>query len=380
METDKNLSIEMLDSNPEDWNDFISALPGRHVLQTREWGEVKKNNDWEPMRKIWRNSSGKLVAAAQILLRSVSFRGMKIPVRVMYVPRGPLLWDWYDKKLREIVLNDLLSLGKEKKAIFVKIDPEVEYGRGDPGSEGQTSNPKTERLVNELTTAGWIISPEQVQFKNTVSLDLRPSLDELLSNMKQKSRYNVRLATRKGVSVRRGTFDDLKFLYQMYAETSLRDGFTIRNEQYYLTLWQKFMEAQMAEPLIAEVEGDPVAAVLIFRFAGRAWYMFGMSRQDHREKMPNHLLQWEAIRRSKDVGCIEYDLWGAPDQFVETDELWGVYRFKIGLGGEVVRYIGAWDLPVYNLLYRSYTQMMPRLLARMRMRGIEQTHGSLQPG
>jgi len=103
-----------------------------------------------------------------------------------------------------------------------------------------------------------------------------------------------------------------------------------------------------------------------------------MSREIHRKKMPNYLLQWEAMIRAKDFGCSEYDLWGAPEVFSESDQLWGVYRFKSGLGGEIVRFIGAWDLPLNNLLYRSYTEFMPRLLSRMRARGREQTAGSIQ--
>jgi lipid II:glycine glycyltransferase (peptidoglycan interpeptide bridge formation enzyme) len=374
------MSIGMPEINRDYWNDLISTLPGKHVLQTWEWGDSKKANGWDPIQKVWHDADGKVVAAAQILARSVSVSGVKIPLRVMYIPRGPLLQDWYDPQLRTQVLADLRSLGKQHKAIFIKIDPEVESGRGVPGTERQINNPQTDTLVIELTAVDWITSTEQVQFKNTMSIDLRPSLEELLARMKQKTRYNIRLATRKGVTVRPGNSSDLGLLYRMYAETSIRDGFTIRNENYYLALWHKFIEAQMAEPLIAEVDGEPVAAVVIFRFAGRAWYMFGMSREAHREKMPNYLLQWEAILRAKDIGCIEYDLWGAPDEFVESNELWGVYRFKEGLGGEVVRYIGAWDLPLNNLFYRFYTQMMPRLLAQMRRRGVEQTQGSIQAG
>ena len=136
----------------------------------------------------------------------------------------------------------------------------------------------------------------------------------------------------------------------------------------------------MAEPLLAEVDGEPVAGLVVFRFGGRAWYMFGMSREFHRDKMPNYLLQWEAMIRAKDSGCSEYDLWGAPEEFSESDQLWGVYRFKSGLGGEVVRYTGAWDLPLNKLLYRSYTNIMPRVLSMMRSRGKEQTAGSIQAG
>jgi lipid II:glycine glycyltransferase (peptidoglycan interpeptide bridge formation enzyme) len=101
--------------------------------------------------------------------------------------------------------------------------------------------------------------------------------------------------------------------------------------------------------------------------------MNGMSRLAHREKMPNYLLQWEALQRAKAAGAETYDLWGAPDVFDESDSLWGVYRFKEGFSGEVVRHIGAWDLPVNLNMYRLYTQILPRLLNWMRWRGQERT-------
>lgn len=211
-------------------------------------------------------------------------------------------------------------------------------------------------------------------------IDLRPDDEQLLANMKQKTRYNIRLAARRGVTVRPGSLSDLDLLFKMYAETSVRDGFTIRNAEYYLSLWRDFVAAGMAESLLAEVDGEPVAGVIIFRFGGRAWYMYGMSRATHREKMPNYLLQWEAMVRAKQAGCVEYDLWGAPDEFEESDDLWGVYRFKAGLGAEVVRFIGAWDLPLNTLLYRTYTQLIPRVLDLMRRRGEEQTRGVIQAG
>ena len=131
----------------------------------------------------------------------------------------------------------------------------------------------------------------------------------------------------------------------------------------------KRLDQPVAEALIAEVDGEPVAAVIIFRFAGKAWYLYGMSRTAHRDKMPNYLLQWEAIKRAKAAGCTVYDLWGAPDEFVETDPLWGVFRFKEGLGGTVHRYLGAWDLPVNRMLYRLYTRTLPGLLDIMRKHG-----------
>ena len=129
----------------------------------------------------------------------------------------------------------------------------------------------------------------------------------------------------------------------------------------------------MAKPLIAEVDGEIVAALILFYFAGTAWYLYGMSSIEHRDKMPNYLLQWEAIRLAKKMGCSTYDLWGAPDQFNDQDPLWGVYRFKSGLGGRVVRHAGAWDFPVNKNLYRLYTLVLPKILAILRRRGNEET-------
>jgi lipid II:glycine glycyltransferase (peptidoglycan interpeptide bridge formation enzyme) len=266
-------------------------------------------------------------------------------------------------------------------AILIKIDPDVYLGEGIPDQPGSQEYPLGQEVIGNLNERGWSFSNEQVQFRNTVLIDLSPNEDDLLEHMKQKTRYNIRLAERKGVTVRVGTPADWGLLYRMYAQTSLRDGFVIRDENYYHTVWDIFaknkstavVNAPVIEPLIAEVAGEPVAAVMVYRFAGKAWYLSGMSIATHREKMPNYLLQWEAMRRAKAAGCKVYDLWGAPEIFDETDSLWGVYRFKEGLGGKVSRTLGAWDYPTRPVIYRLYTQILPRLLDVMRRRGKERT-------
>ncbi|MGW8224494.1 MAG: lipid II:glycine glycyltransferase FemX [Anaerolineales bacterium] len=374
------MEFHMQAGSRENWDSVISGLPGRHFLQSWEWGEAKRISAWQPMHRVWLDQNEEVAAAALILTRTITFKGINFPLRLMYLPRGPLIRSWQDRSLVTKVLSDLYTLGREQRVIFIKIDPEVELGRGIPGEQGAVEHPGTHELISTLRQDGWIPSQEQVQFKNTMLIDLRPDDEQLLTVMKQKTRYNIRLASRRGVSIRPGNLDDLDLLFQMYAETSVRDGFTIRNPEYYLTLWREFISAGLAEPLLAEVEGEPVAGVIIFKFGGRAWFMYGMSRDVHREKMPNYLLQWEAMNRAKQSGCIEYDLWGAPDEFVTSDDLWGVYRFKAGLGAEVVRFIGAWDLPLNRLLYRSYTQIIPRILDQMRQRGEDQTRGLIQSG
>ncbi len=186
--------------------------------------------------------------------------------------------------------------------------------------------------------------------------------------MKSKTRYNIRLAGRKGITIRRGTPADFSTIATMYQETALRDGFTIRPIEYYLDAWQSFYDAGMGLPLLAEFEGDPVAAVLLVRYGDRVIYMYGASTNRERKRMPNYLLQWEAIRWAKAEGCTIYDFWGAPDEFVETDPLWGVWRFKDGFHGDVVWHIGAWDYPARPFWYYTYTKLLPRYLDFLRSR------------
>jgi lipid II:glycine glycyltransferase (peptidoglycan interpeptide bridge formation enzyme) len=350
------------------WNDLVSQFPQAHVLQTWEWGQIKARFGWEPVPKIWRSPGDEVQAAALALVRHVPIRGFAPRLGMVYVPKGPLLKDWGDRALRRQVYEDLRLLAIQQGAIFVKIDPDVCLGEGFTGEVGATEDPLGQVILGELSTLGWRFSGEQVQFRNTVLIDLSRTEEELLSRMKPKMRYNLRLAERKGVTVRTGGYADLDLLYQMYAGTAARDGFIIREQAYYHALWREFIRAGLAEPLIAEVGGESIAAVIIFRFAGKAWYLYGMSRSVHREKMPNHLLQWEAMRRAKASGCLIYDLWGAPDELSEKDPLWGVYRFKVGLGGRLVRTLGAWDLPVRPGAYRLFTQVIPYLLDLMRRR------------
>jgi len=343
-------------SRPQ-WNAALARLPTAHVLQTWEWGVFKSRYGWQPRRFLWLKE-GQPRAAASVLTRRIG----PWPVATMYAPKGPAL-DYRDTQLVEQVLAYLEATAQQERALFLKIDPDVEAD----SAEGKA-------VVETLRRRGWRASHEQIQFRNTVLLDLSRSPEELLAAMKSKWRYNTRLATRKGVTVRPGQPADLPLLYHLYAETADRNGFVIRPQSYYHDAWSAFVEAGLAQPLIAEVGGEAVAMVIIFRFAERAWYMYGASRTVHRDKMPNHLLQWEAMRWAQEQGCTVYDMWGAPDVLDESDPLWGVYRFKQGFGGEFVRHIGAWDFPVSRPGYWLYTTVMPRVLAAMRWRYWRRSH------
>ncbi len=348
------------------WNELLLSFPEAHILQTFEWGDSKIRNGWTPQNFIWQDEEAKTEACVMILQREISFGFFKL--RVLYAPKGPV-FDWKDESLATRVLNDLQTFAQSKRAIFLKIDPDIPLGYGIPGDDGAVECDYGHAMLAQLKARGWLYSQDQIQFKNTVFIDLKADEDVLLAAMKQKTRYNIRLANRRGVAIRQGVLEDLPMLYHMYAHTAVRDDFVIRGVDYYLELWESFIKAEMCHILIAEFEGEPIAALFLMHFNKVSRYLYGMSTDKYRELMPNYLLQWEAIRLSKQLGCEQYDMWGAPDVFDESDPLWGVYRFKEGFNGLTTRHIGAWDYPNKPFLYTLYTHVLPKLLDLMRNRG-----------
>jgi len=332
-------------TDPTHWNTTLTTLPYRHILQAWEWGQFKNRWGWSP-RYFINEENGAVNAAALVLRRTFS----PLKLNILYVPKGPAL-DYADGALVDRVLRELVQVARRDRAIFIKIDPDLN---------------QSDRSL--LLDRGWRTSAEQIQFRNTMLLDLTRSEEELLAAMKPKTRYNVRLAQKKGVTIRSGDRGDLELLYAMYAETAQRDGFIIRPLDYYRDAWGSFIQSDLAHPLIAEVDQEAVAGLILFRFADRVWYMYGMSRNAQRDKMPNHLLQWEAMRWARAHGCTVYDLWGAPDELNEKDALWGVYKFKEGLGAEFAPQAGAYDFVVSRWGYWLYTQALPHVLNVMRRR------------
>ncbi len=359
---------------PAEWNQLLLQFSDAHILQTWEWGVSKIRNGWTPKAFVWQNDTQDIEACVLILRRELKLGFLKL--RVLYSPKGPAL-TWTDDALRKRVLNDLQAYAKAQKAIFLKIDPDVLLGTGVPGTEEETVNQLGQDIEKTLQKRGWLFSQDQIQFRNTVLIDLTREEEEILAAMKQKTRYNIRLAARRGVKVRQATLEDLPVLYRIYAQTAIRDDFVIRGQDYYLELWQSFMQAGMCHALIADVEDEPVAGLFIMHFNRVARYMYGMSTEKFRELMPNHLLQWEAIKLSKQLGYESYDMWGAPDVFDESDSMWGVYRFKEGFNGITARHIGAWDFPARPWLYKLYTNLLPRFLDLMRQRGKQETRKTI---
>lgn len=349
-------------SSPLAWQQALARLPEAHVLQSWTWGEFKSRWGWSASPLILELSAEveSPSAAAMVLKRRLP----RTPFSILYVPRGPVM-DYGNGPLRRVVLAELEQLCRREGAVFIKIDPEVVKSWG---TDPARSSADGRRMVEELEARRWRFSSGQIQFRNTVHLAIQRPEEELLAAMKQKTRYNIRLAARRGVTVRLGTPDDFPTIVKMYRETAARDGFSIRPPAYYLDIWNAFFGAGLVQPFLAEYDGEPLAAVLIVRSGDSAVYMYGASTDKHRERMPSYLLQWEAIRWARSQGMERYDFWGAPDEFDPSDPLWGVWRFKAGFQGQVVRHIGAWDYVPRPFWYWLYTVAMPRYLGLLRSR------------
>lgn len=290
-----------------------------------------------------------MIAGAQILFRPLPLR----LASVAYIPKGPMV-NWDDGDQVAALWQAVDRLARAHRAAFLKIEPDVE--------ESAAWRGRLERM-------GFRPSLQTLQPPRTIYVDIAPEEAAILAAMKPKTRYNIGLAQRKGVSVREGREADLPLFHQLMAETARRDRFAIHSPDYYTLAYRLFVPTGRAALLIAEYAGEPLAALMVFALGQRAWYFYGASSDRHRNRMPTYLLQWEAIRWAKARGCTLYDLWGVPDedegvleaQFSErSDGLWGVYRFKRGFGGRLVRSVGAWDR-VYNApLYWLYSRWMNR--------------------
>lgn len=348
-------------TNQTEWNNQLSKMPHAHVLQTWEWGQFKyETTGWYPHR--WAiQKDNETIAMCSMGERKIGLFSM------MYAPKGPAM-DYSNLELVAEVFTLLQQKAKEHRAIWLKIDPDIPYATGVPDEDDDLPSDIGANVKNWLEGNNWRFSDDQIQFRNTVTIDLSQSEDDILAAMSGNTRRKVRQAEKKDVTIRNGTLDDLNTLYDLYTTTGERNDFLIRPKEYYLKLWQYFMENDLAHPLIAEYEGKPIAHVLLFHFGQTCWYFYGASSNEERNRMPNYALQWEAMKWAKNRGYTVYDMWGAPNEFNENDSMWGVFAFKRGFRGIVERRLGAWDIAPNPLLYKLYTEAWPRLREILRKR------------
>jgi lipid II:glycine glycyltransferase (peptidoglycan interpeptide bridge formation enzyme) len=339
------------------WDAFVAGHPAGHILQTSRWARLKSAFGWAALLVPLRAGpalSEPLLGGSSVLLRRLPWGGT-----LAYVPRGPVV-DWSRPDHVSALFVVLRETCLKRRIGIIKIEPEL---------------PDTPEVAAQLAAAGFRRSPQRIQPLSTIHVDLTGDEEAILARMKQKWRYNIRLAERKGVTVRRGAPADLPAIQKLMDATAARDRFGAHNLAYHTAATELFGPPDMMAWFIAEHEGRMLAAIAVFALGRMAWYMWGASADEDRNLMPNHALQWAAMRWARDRGCTRYDLWGIPDEvgadpaaYADPDSwgeggLWGVYRFKQGFGGQVVRYTGAWDMPLSKVEYALY-----RLAVRARQR------------
>jgi lipid II:glycine glycyltransferase (peptidoglycan interpeptide bridge formation enzyme) len=339
------------------FNAFISNHSKGHAMQLWEWGEIKERTGWIPWR-LALESEGRFVAAATVLARTLPF--FHLPI--FYCPRGPVV-DMGDHEKLTAVFQAIRELAKKEKAILLKIDPDI---------------PKTNQdLAKYLANNGFKQVDkgknfEGVQPKFVFRLDISPDEETLLANMHQKTRYNIRLAIKKGVTVRLGARDDMPEFYRVLQEPPARDRFLVRSYAYFEDLYDTLVPAGFGKLFIGEYEGKVIAGTFAFLTGDKAWYFYGASSNSYRNVMPNYLIQWEMIRWAKSKGCTLYDFRGVSGDLDENNPLYGLYKFKKGFNGEFTEFIGEWDLvyrPLMYFVWRSvekiYSGKMKAVLARL---------------
>jgi lipid II:glycine glycyltransferase (peptidoglycan interpeptide bridge formation enzyme) len=332
-------------ASPAQWDADLLACQG-HLLQSWAWGELKSRVGWSVVRLQVSN------AAVQLL-----FRHLPLGLTLAYIPKGPLV-DWTNGEQCQALFAAMHVEAKKRRAIFLKVEPDI-------WSPKLASDTSLATKATEFLTESGFIPADTIQPHTSLVIDLSHDEADILAAMKQKTRYNIRLAERKGVIVRQGSAADVATFHRLALVTAARDGFGVHSRDYYQAACDLFSPDHCVL-LVAEFEGQPLATLMAFRQGREAYYFYGASANEHRNLMAPYLLQWTAMRWAKSQGCTRYDLWGIPDadpaileaEFEQRhDGLWGVYRFKRGFGGQWLQSVGAFDYVYYPLLYRLYKLM-----------------------
>jgi peptidoglycan pentaglycine glycine transferase (the first glycine) len=330
-------------TSPAQWDAFIAAHPRAHVLQQSAWGELKAAYGWQAERIAITDAQNQIVAAAQLLFRRLPFR----LGTMAYLAMGPLV-NANNQQIETDLWKAIDASSRKHHAAFLKWEPGI--------FTADEAQPQPETL-------GFRTSPQTVQPPRTVLIDISGDEDAILARMNQGTRRKIRQSLKNGITYREASKDEVAIFTGMMNTTGERKEFGVHAPAYYQKAYELFVPAGDAALILAEHEGDPLAGIMVFAKGQSAWYLYGASSNVKRNLMAAYGVQWAAIQWAKAKGCTAYDMWGIPDedeaaleaQFESrSDGLWGVYGFKRGWGGEVVRSLGAWD-KVYNpAIYAAY--------------------------
>lgn len=334
--------------DPAEWDNFVCQHPRAHFLQLSSWGVFKSDFGWNPQIVALADPDGEVVAGAQILYSPLPLRLGTLA----YVPMGPVV-DWDDMAQVRALFKIMDRQARQHGARFLKIEPGYDVP------------------VNTLEATGCRLSLQTVQPPRTVILRLDET-EAILKRMNQSTRRNIRKSEKNGVIVRQGSRTDVANFNALLQETADRQEFGVHVPAYYERIYETFVAGKTpvrATLLMASIDGEDVAGIFVFALGTQSWYLYGASGGDERQSRASYGIQWAGVQWALRQGATSYDMVGVPDyeptvleeHFAEADGgMWGVYRFKRGWGGQVVRTVGAWDRvyqPVVYGLYRIYLGM-----------------------
>ena len=322
------------EKSSKEYTEFLEKHERCNFQQSIEWSKVKTS--WKTEVILAEDNNGKIIGSLMVLIRKIPIFGY-----IMYSSRGPVC-DIHNKEVLAQLTEGAKQLAKKYNAIVLRIEPDI-----------VSSDEKFRNIMIEL---GYKIKDDAKNFREEIQpryvfrLNTKNKTEEeLFANLHSKTRYNVRLATKKGVTVKVGAREDLKDFHKIMITTGIRDGFITRPLEYFEKMYDCLGEHMKL--LMAYYEDKPISGVIVIIYGNKTWYLYGASSNEHRNLMPNYLLQWEMIKIALQNKSDIYDLRGVPGI---ADNSNGLYRFKKGFGAEYTEFIGEVYIEFNPLKYRLY--------------------------
>jgi len=321
----------LYDEEKDQYNKLV-----KHPLQTWEWGDFQIKEG----HKVYR--LGVFENNKMILAYSVSFHKIpKLNYSIGTILRGPPV----DVEM----ISNIKKIAQDEKAIFIKFEPDVYEKTYD-----SNNNPST--VGQMIKHPDLLSSPKVAFYPYSYVVNLSKTEDELLALMHTKTRYNIKIANRHQVKIEEMSTDKGFEIYlKILFETTKRQGFYLHSENYHRTLWKTLKNTNIPHIMLASLNGEVLSAFMLFVLKDKLFYPYGSSLAIHKEVMAQNLLMWECIKFGKDNGLKSFDMWGSlgPDA-KESDNGYGFHRFKQGYGGQLVQFVGTYDLVINSNLYKLY--------------------------